>query len=44
MHEGKSKLLQAVRAVREQIYAAVKTELLDDSQTYESIASLLSHK
>jgi len=31
-------LIQAVRAVREQIYAAVKTELLDDSRTYESIA------
>jgi uncharacterized protein YdbL (DUF1318 family) len=38
MQEGKSKLLQAVRAVREQIYAAVKEELLDDSRTYESIA------
>jgi len=38
MQEGKSKLIQAVRAVREQIYAAVKTELLDDSRTYESIA------
>ena len=38
MQEGKSKLIQAVRAVREQIYAAVKKELLDDSRTYESIA------
>lgn len=38
MQEGKSKLIQAARAVREQIYATVRAELLDESRTYDSIA------
>jgi hypothetical protein len=38
MKDGKSKLLQAARRVRDEIYSAVKTELLDDSRTYKSIA------
>ncbi len=38
MQERKSKLLEAARRVRDEIYSTVKTELLDDSRTYESIA------
>ncbi|MGD1108414.1 MAG: hypothetical protein ABR865_15335 [Terracidiphilus sp.] len=38
MRDGKSKLLQAARRVRDEIYSAVKTELLDDTRTYQMIA------
>jgi hypothetical protein len=38
MSDGKSKLLQAVRAVRNEIYAAVREQLADDGKTYQQIA------
>jgi hypothetical protein len=38
MTNEKSKLLQAVRRVRDEIHRAIKEELLDDSRTYKSIA------
>jgi hypothetical protein len=38
MTNGKSKLLQAARRVRDEIYEAVKVELLDDTRTYQTIA------
>ena len=38
MREGKSKLLQAARRVRDEIYSAVKTVLPDDTRTYQMIA------
>jgi DNA invertase Pin-like site-specific DNA recombinase len=38
MQDGKSKLLQAARRVRDEIYSAVKAELQDDTRTYQMIA------
>lgn len=38
MRNRKSQLIQAVRAVRDEIYEAVKAELLDDTRTYQTIA------
>jgi hypothetical protein len=38
MKKEKSRLLQAARRVRDEIYSAVKTELMDDSKTYQTIA------
>jgi DNA invertase Pin-like site-specific DNA recombinase len=38
MTEGQSKLLQATRRVRDEIYNAVKAELADDAMTYQEIA------
>lgn len=38
MKEGKSKLLQAARRVRDEIYEAVKAELSDETRTYQTIA------
>jgi DNA invertase Pin-like site-specific DNA recombinase len=38
MTDGKSKLLQAARRVRDEIYEAVKVELLDETRTYQTIA------
>jgi len=38
MTNGKSKLLQAARRVRDEIYEAVKAELLDETRTYQTIA------
>ena len=38
MKESKSKLLQAARRVRDEIYNAVKAELVDDTRTYQTIA------
>jgi hypothetical protein len=38
MKEGQSKLLQGARRVRDEIYNGVKTELLDDTRTYQTIA------
>lgn len=38
MQNGKSKLIQAARAVRDEIYSAVKAELQDDTRTYQMIA------
>lgn len=38
MTNGKSKLLQAARRVRDEIYNAVKAELLDETRTYQTIA------
>jgi DNA invertase Pin-like site-specific DNA recombinase len=35
---GKSKLLQAVCAVRNEIYAAVREQLSDESKTYQQAA------
>jgi hypothetical protein len=38
MQEGKSRLLQAVEVVRRRIYADVRTQLADESRTYQQIA------
>ncbi len=38
MTNGKSKLLDAARRVRDEIYSAVKVELRDESRTYQMIA------
>jgi DNA invertase Pin-like site-specific DNA recombinase len=38
MRDGKSKLLQAARRVRDEIYSTVKAELLDETRTYQMIA------
>jgi DNA invertase Pin-like site-specific DNA recombinase len=38
MKVGKSKLLEAARRVRDEIYRSVQAELLDDTRTYQSIA------
>jgi hypothetical protein len=38
MKNGKSKLLQAARRVRDEIYSVVKAELVDDTRTYHQIA------
>jgi DNA invertase Pin-like site-specific DNA recombinase len=43
MQDGKSKLLEAVRRVRDEIYNAVKAELLEDGganpRTYREVAN-----
>jgi hypothetical protein len=38
MKKGKSRLLQAVRAVRDEIYASVRLQLSDENLTYQQIA------
>jgi DNA invertase Pin-like site-specific DNA recombinase len=38
MQNDKSRLIQAVRAVRNEIHAAVKEHLSDESRTYAAIA------
>ena len=38
MQEGKSKLIEAVRNVRAEIYEAVRAELSDETRTYQTIA------
>lgn len=38
MKDGKSKLIEAVRNVRAEIYKAVRAELADDGRTYQRIA------
>lgn len=38
MTKGKSKLLEAARRVRDEIYRSVQAELLDDARTYQTIA------
>ena len=38
MSDGKSKLLQAVHAVRDIIYTAVREQLADEDRTYQQIA------
>ena len=38
MRDGKSRLLQAARRVRDEIYSTVKAELLDETRTYQTIA------
>lgn len=38
MTNGKSKLLEAARRVRDEIYSTVKAELQDESRTYQMIA------
>jgi len=38
MQEGKSRLVQAVRAVRRQIHADVRAHLADESMTYLQVA------
>jgi hypothetical protein len=38
MQEGKSRLVQAVRAVRRQIHADVKALLADETKTYQQVA------
>jgi hypothetical protein len=38
MQEGKSKLLEAVHAVRRGIYADVREQLADETKTYKQIA------
>ena len=39
MTNGKSKLIQAARRVRAEIYKTVETELSDATRTYQSIAN-----
>lgn len=39
MQEGKSRLIQAIRAVRDVIYTAVREQLADEGRTYQQIAS-----
>jgi DNA invertase Pin-like site-specific DNA recombinase len=41
MKNGKSKLLEAARGVRKQIYAAVREQLADEARTYQQIADLI---
>jgi DNA invertase Pin-like site-specific DNA recombinase len=38
MKDGKSRLIRAVCAARDDIYAAVREQLSDESQTYQQIA------
>ncbi len=38
MRDCKSKLLEAAHRVRDEIYSALKTELQDDTRTYQMIA------
>jgi DNA invertase Pin-like site-specific DNA recombinase len=38
MQEGKSRLVQAVRAVRRKIHADVRAQLADEAKTYQQIA------
>jgi hypothetical protein len=38
MTNGKSKLLEAARRVRDEIYNIVRVELQDDTRTYQAIA------
>jgi hypothetical protein len=38
MQEGKSRLVQAVRAARRKVHADVRAQLADDSRTYQQIA------
>ena len=38
MEITKSRLLQAVRAVRDEIYATVRLQLADEARTYQQIA------
>lgn len=38
MTKGKSKLLEAARRVRAEIYKTVEAELANDTRTYQSIA------
>jgi len=38
MKISKSRLLQAVRAVRDEIYATVRLQLSDEARTYQQIA------
>lgn len=39
MQKGKSCLIQAVRALREEIYSKVREQLADDSRTYREVAN-----
>jgi DNA invertase Pin-like site-specific DNA recombinase len=41
MKDGKSRLIQAVRAVRDVIYEAVREQLADEGRTYQQIADSL---
>jgi len=38
MKDGKSSLIHAVRAVRDEIYTAIKEQLSDEARTYSTIA------
>lgn len=38
MQNGKSKLIQAARRVRDEIYSVVRAELQDETRTYQMIA------
>lgn len=38
MHDGKSRLIQAVKALRAEIYGRVRQELTDESRTYREVA------
>ena len=38
MKDGKSRLIQAVRSVRNEIYTAVREQLADETKTYQQIA------
>lgn len=39
MKSNKSKLLETLRAVRNELYSAVQRELADESRTYKDIAT-----
>jgi AraC-like DNA-binding protein len=41
MENKKSRLIQAVRAVRDEIYSAVRTQLADENKTYQQIADVV---
>lgn len=38
MKDGKSKLIEAVKALREEIYGKVREQLADDTRTYREVA------
>jgi len=39
MKKGKSKLLETLRVVRNELYSAVQRELADETRTYKDIAA-----
>ena len=38
MQNGKSRLIQAVKALREEIYGKVREQLADETRTYREVA------
>lgn len=41
MQEGKSKLIEAVKALRQEIYGKVQGQLADEGKTYQQIADAI---